>query len=360
MRLILFFLLCTLSIGAVAEPIPPHLQQWSFSDYFSYYRSVANYVTAGTASASLPINGSFSVMQDTLAVEYDAIRNLRFDANTAYAYSTASNNVTTFTGSGFTEFSAGAQYWFKNSAGAVVPSLHFGYPFYRVDVNSPPAANALISNAAAWTEGGLWGIFYFYPWAAYAYAGFRYQDGGQAGLLPLDLGVSYRFPEARVRLGIRGETTVMNDTYTNNPGLRLNTPNVVDAGSLKYFSLNPTVFEAYGEFDYIFTREWEAGAGAAQSFYGNNAAQGYTVLAMVRFRIPGARPAAAPVRGGPDFQEQEDRYNQRLFEESNPAHPPPQRPPKKGKNIDKALKDTEKTLERPPRQTNPEDGDEDQ
>ena len=51
MRLILFFVTGLITFSARAEPIPPHLGEWGFSDYFSYYNTSSNYgmgITAGT------------------------------------------------------------------------------------------------------------------------------------------------------------------------------------------------------------------------------------------------------------------------------------------------------------------------
>lgn len=348
MRLTLFFLLGLTSVAATAEPLPTHIQEWTFSDYFTYFRSNSNYINGGTSTTSLPQDGTFTTAQDTLAIDYDAFPNVRFSASLGYGYSNANNDSSAFTDSGLTEFSAGAQYWWRHPDWALVPNLKFGYPFYRIDVNNPQTSSALISNAAAWGEGGAWGIFYLRPFAIYGYLGFRYQDGGQSAVMPVDVGASYRFPLARVRIGIRGESTIINDNYTNTPLLRLNEANTVDAGSLKYFSLNPTVFEGYGEFDWIFTREWEAGAGFAQTFYGSNAAQGWTLEAMVRFRLPSSKSQTSDATSSgpqPNFEEDINKYDQTIFDQSKPdqIQTPP---PKPKKSIDKMLQDTEKTLEK--------------
>lgn len=113
MRLIQFFLLCAFVHGALAEPIPPHLGEWAFSDYFSYYRTAGNYVNSGTSSADLPNGGYFQTMNDTLSVNWDAMKEVRVDANITYGTSQAVTNGITTTGQGFSEAYAGAQYWYR-------------------------------------------------------------------------------------------------------------------------------------------------------------------------------------------------------------------------------------------------------
>jgi hypothetical protein len=132
----------------------------------------------------------------------------------------------------------------------------------------------------------------------------------------------------------------------------------VDAGSEKFYSVNPTNFEVYSEFDYIFMKSLEAGVGVAQSFYGVNSAQGFTAEFMVRFNLPGKNP---PESSGDGFHENVENYKQNLFEESKPEVTPPptqnaetpqpqdqqQKPKKKKSNsLDKMFKDTEKSLEK--------------
>ena len=133
------------------------------------------------------------------------------------------SKLTNFNNSGFTEINGGAQFWFRREGWAIAPTLQFAYPFYRINVNAPvPLNSLLLSNASARIEGGAWGMIYFYPWALYGYLGYMYQDAGMAGLMPMDVGVSYRFSTARLRAGIRGYTTVTNDQYTSTPLIRWN------------------------------------------------------------------------------------------------------------------------------------------
>ena len=81
------------------------------------------------------------------------------------------------------------------------------------------------------------------------------------------------------------------------------------------------------------------------SFYGANTSQGFTVTAMIRLRLPGdwSSGETPPVSASPSFEEKTDRYDQHLFDQSNPDEIDPT---PKGNKVDKMLKDTEKQLER--------------
>lgn len=341
--------------SAIAEPIPPHLGEFTFTDYFSYYRSTGNFLSTGTTVTGLPNGGYFQTMQDQLAVTYDSAHNGRWDANLGYGLSSAGSSTATNAGQGVTELSAGYQYWYRQPNWSVVPGIHAGYPFYRISQIS--TEGALISNASAWAEVGLWAMSYFQPGALYGYLGFRYQDGGLAGLLPFDFGASYRFPSARLRGGLRGETTIMPDTYSNSPGQRNVVTDRVDNFSERFYSVNPTVVEVYSEFEYLISREWEAGVGGAYSFYGANTSQGWTLELMVRMRLPGEKPLSEPTPepgSAWQFQENTEKYNDQVFKESSPSEPEkdlpepsPKPKPRKKKNrkkLDKLFRDTEKDL----------------
>jgi hypothetical protein len=161
---------------------------------------------------------------------------------------------------------------------------------------------------------------------------------------------------ARLRLGMRGENTANNDAYSSEPGRRSIVTDRVNNFSFKYYSVNPMVFEGYVEGDFIFTRNWEVGAGFSQSFYGVNSAQGWNALAMVRFRLPDKverqQPSEYPdYTSPPTFKETTEQYDTKIFDESNPSAPPPAkakplRPKNQKKSVDTMLKETEKSLEK--------------
>lgn len=351
MRHILFFLLSIGSVSVLAEPIPPHVGELTFTDYFNYYRSSGNFTNWGTSSSDYPRGGDFSVMSDTLSINFDASPQWRVNANLSGAMVKADNTIDPYTGkgAGLTEGGASAQYWFRRKKWAIVPTVQAAFPFYR---NSLTQFDAMIGNGTIWAEGGGWGLLYYHPVTIYGYAGYRYQDSGLSGWFTADLGASYRFDFARARVGFRGETTVTDDRDTSQPFIRNFTLANVNNSSLKYNSINPTVFDAYGEFDWLFSRQWEAGVGFSQSVYGNNAAYGWTVTGMVRFRLPtnaGVRPdpvSQPEYNEGPPISEPifapvgvpEDQVAPQP--KSNGSHG------RKKKSIDQMIKDTERQLQK--------------
>lgn len=354
MRHILFFLLSLSSFfiaTAWAEPIPPHIGEWNFTDSLSYYRTAGNYsnnypLSAPANSGDLPNNGYLSTLTDTVAVNYDAFKFLRLNANFSYNRTTISGAnqflaPVNLTASGMSDAGLGAQYWFRSKRWALVPTLTGGIPFYR---NSETQTGAMLGNGTSWIEGGTYGILYYFPVAVYGYAGYRYQDSGQAGLANLELGGSYRLSRARLRVGVRGETTVANDKETGNPFYRNQVLANVDAASLHFYSVNPTLFDVYAEGDWLFTRMWEAGLGFSQSVYGINTAVGWTVTAMIRFRLPGG-DSRHSVGSQQDYLK--PAISEPIFEpkgtEDDNIDPTPRGAHKK--SLDKMLKDTEKSLD---------------
>jgi hypothetical protein len=345
MRHILFFLLSIGSASIFAEPIPPHVGEWTFTDYASYFKSTGNFVTSNTSSTDLLNGAYFSAIDDTLTVSYDAFPSLRFSANLGYASTTAADNLTSFTGQGLSEGGLGVQYWFRDKRWAIVPTLNGEFPFYR---NTYIQTTSLLGNGTVWMEGGIWGLLYYHPVTAYAYIGYRYQDSGLAGWLTNDLGASYRLDTARIRIGVRGETTVTNDNDTINPNdifLRNNLISNVDRGSLKYYSINPTVWEGYGEFDWLFSRMFEAGLGYAQTFYGSNAAYGWTVDGFIRFRLPTKDGHRPPPENNEPPPASEPIFAPAGTEEQSSPKPRARQQSRQQKNIDQMMQETEKSLE---------------
>lgn len=359
MRHILFFLLSITSLfitAASAEPIPPHVGEFSFTDYLSFYRTAGNYssnynyplgVPANDTTGDLLGGGTMSTLTDTVSVNWDALPEIRFNANLSYDYTTSSSAPTTynplgasFNASGVSEFGYGAQYWIRDRHWALVPQISGGVPFYR---NNLSQGGALLGNGATWVEGGGYGILYFYPIALYGYLGYRYQDSGLAGLMNMELGGSYRFNRARLRVGVRGETAVSDDRDTSNPALRNALLNSRMAGSFHYYSVNPTLFDAYAEGDWLFNRMIEAGVGFSQSVYGVNSAVGWTVTGMIRIRLPSDAGRSKNLHQ--DYLK--PAIAEPIFEpkgtEGDDIDPTPRGGRKK--NIDKMLNDTEKSLD---------------
>jgi len=352
MKHILFFLLSIGSASVIAEPIPPHLGEWTFTDYASYFKSSGNFASSGTSSTDLPNNGSLTAFDDTVAVSYDAFQSMRFSANLSYANVSSSNNITSYSGSGLSDGGASAQYWIRQKRWAIVPTVIAEFPFYR---NSTTQTSSYLGNGTVYGEAGAWGFLYYHPITIYGYIGYRYQDAGQASLLMNDIGASYRFDTARLRIGVRGESTVTNDNDTGNAQNTFNRNvelGLVQSSSMKYYSMNPSVWEGYGEFDWLFTRMIEAGAGFSQTFYGNNAAYGWTVTGFFRFRLPTKENRHQPTSGGTEFGEPPP-ISEPIFapvgtEEESPAPTRKGRrsQPRQQKSIDQMMKETEKSLEK--------------
>lgn len=363
MRLTLFFLItltCVTNFTANAEPIPIHLGEWSFTDHLSYFRSGANFDNAGTNTSGLPLGGYYSLLHNQFSASYDAFKDWRFHASTGFGYAIGNNSNTTYSGFAMTEVSGGAQYWFKRRSWALVPSFQAAFPFKRVTFDTN---DSLVNEGSAWLEPGAWGVLYLRPVNVYGYLGYRHQDGGRAGLLMSEAGVSYRFPSSRIRGGMRGQTAVVNDTHTGDQEhIRNVVTSRVDAGSFKFYSVNPTLYEVYAEMDWIVTRQWEVGAGGAYTVYGAHAAHGWTALAMARFRIPSEKVRSSgrryvdPISPTYDrFEPEEENYDQMLFKEVKPDvdESAPDRPrrakplrPRNNKSIDQLMRDTEKSLEK--------------
>jgi hypothetical protein len=352
MRHILFFLLSIGSVSVLAEPIPPHLGEWDFTDSASYFKSSGNFATSGTSSTDLINNGSFTAFDDTLGVSYDAFTSMRFSVNLGYANTSSSNNFTSYSGNGMSEGGASAQYWFRDKRWALVPTVSAEFPFYR---NSTTQTSSYLGNGAVYGEGGGWGLLYYHPVTIYAYVGYRYQDSGLASLLMNDIGASYRFNVARIRVGVRGESTITNDNDTGNLQNTFNRNlqmSLVQSGSMKYYSMNPTLWEGYGEADWLFTRMIEAGLGFSQTFYGNNSAFGWTVTGFFRFRLPTKEARHESTSGGSEYGEAPP-ITEPIFapvgtEEDTPTPTRKGRraPPRQQKTIDQMMQETEKSLEK--------------
>lgn len=348
--------------GATELPAPPNNGQITAGAEAAYFKSDANYDDGGSSS-SLP--GDFTQFLYKFGGAYDFGADWRFygalDVSSVQASGATADNAN----SGLSDLHLGAQYWWREFSGIrLVPQADFTFPMAKVDESS---SDAIISDGAMTLGAGSWALWEMHAFTPFAFLGFQYRDGGRSYLLPYNLGAQYTFGQRSfwVRGELRGYRTLIDDADTDNRTFRDTYLSGVNAGSYRYYAINPSLTELAFQAGTTFFENWEVYGGAAQSLEGKNAAQGPTVFAGVIFRggadggSSPAEPAFSPGERSEDqFTEPEIKYDERLFNESDvvarpkkktpakraaPAKKPPRKTPV---SVDKMLQETEKSLER--------------
>jgi hypothetical protein len=358
-------------VSAQTLPKPPRRQRVQAMGTLDYFNSSANYSSSGGAFKDLPNGGSYKNILTRFGGSYDLDNQWHLLGSLLASKATAEDVSQTNDGFAMSELSGEAQYWLMRRPAWIVPELKFIYPLQRV---SDSTQDIITGEGAMALQAGAWVAKKIGAIRGYGYLGYKYQDEGRAGLVPWTLAVEYRPEMWFIDGGFRGfETLVESSDDRTQRELVLARTN---AGSLKYFSVNPSSKEVFGEVG-MHNRDWSAWLGLSQTFNGEEYAAGLTasVGALINLGMffPneegssgdfGSDPAederfSAPPDKSDKFDYGGEKYDEKLFKDADPVKPEDQFAPvdkptpkkkrvikrKKGPSTDKMLNDVEKKLE---------------
>lgn len=169
---------------------------------------------------------------------------------------------------------------FQSGTFRFVPSLTGTFTFQEVNRNT---TDVLTGEGTNQVELGAWGIVETGSLEPYAYGGYRYQDDGRAHLMPWKLGSQLNFNGFFMRGEVGGHLVVKDDKYKSNRIVRTNITNSVNAGSFRYYSVNPNLIEVRAEVGLPVSRELEVIGGATQTLAGEAVAYGMSFYGGVRY-----------------------------------------------------------------------------
>jgi hypothetical protein len=111
-------------------------------------------------------------------------------------------------------------------------------------------------------------------WGFASYIGYRYRDRGYSTQIPWSIGLHKDFARFFIDGGALGYTSLTDDKYTNNSFNRSLISDRVNAGSLLYNAVNPSVAFANLRVGYRISRRFFLALGVDQPFWGQNSAIG--------------------------------------------------------------------------------------
>lgn len=317
--IVLFNLLLVPWLSSAEAPNPPVENRIEGRAVYSYYFTDTNYTSEG--SSALVGNGSLTSMMGDFTAVYDWRSDWRFFAGMNYAYVETDDAIFSRSNSGLNEIYLGAQNWYEMGPFDVTPQLEFYYPLWRVDEE---ADDALIGEGAMRTRVGSW---IFWPkgfYRPYGFLGFEHRDGGRSFLLPYQVGVKFKMSNFWAQVEYRGFETIVDDSDSDNEVIREDYLQEVNAGSMHFYSVNPSASEValeggthFGDFGLF--------GGFLVRVTGVNSSEGWGAFAGISWS-PSTGSAANTRQRGEEFAPPTDNYDQTLFEDE--VKPKPKAKPK--------------------------------
>ena len=372
------------SARAHESPEAPRQGRHKLQAELSYFQTDGNFADDG-AREGLLNGGSLQGFLTDFSYAYDLAPDWRLFAGFNVAMNESSDGTFTRSNSGLDEAYVGAQKWYDVGRLEWAPEVVATLSFVETDMAS--GDEVLLGDGANRGRVGAWVLAPMKGYRPYGYLGFEYRDHGLSARLPYEGGIKVYLGDWWAQGAVRGVQSVIDDDDAGNALPRDLYLQIVDGGSFKYYSVNPSYTEVAVDAGWR-SGAWGAYAGAAMTVLGTSAADGFTVSAGVSYAFGGAakrgggEPAFErdePLPPSEEFNIKGEKYDHSLFEGDSktsvpedgyaPPEPPPAapkagkptkpvdvqvelRPVKKkrkkkpAKSLDKMLNDAEKSLER--------------
>lgn len=254
---------------------------WEFETATQFFRSEANFSSGGGSFSRLPSGNYFQQLDLSVGSRFVADKNFAFYGYLNTGNSESKSGNITRSNSALSQFLAGLEYLVYSSGTQVVLEAGVLAPLESYKANGDSVMNneGVIEVRPAITvqsdfEGSvLW----------FGKAGLTYRDQGRSYLLPWRVGGEYKLPSARVGALLSGFQSITDDKDVSNSGARLATSNNVNAGSLKWNAINPSVISTEAYYRFKISEGWVGQVQAGADLTGTSYASGFFVGAFVRY-----------------------------------------------------------------------------
>lgn len=257
------------------QPVPAfENREYGFLLHNEYFSTEANLSPGGGGYTSLGGGRSYDHFSTHLTADYRLQKDWRIavGGDVVHANSTGylEDRKTTELNTVFAE----SLYVFRFGRFLLAPQIRYLHSLVEVDLWT----NDIIAGEGTnQIEVGAWGAVKLGPLEPYVYAAYRSQNDGRAHLMPFQIGTKYYYQQMYFLAEVYGHIPISNDTYRNREFVRTTVTERVNAGSWKFYAVNPTLFEGRAELGYKISPDFTVYGGAAHTIDGKNAAYGFTL-----------------------------------------------------------------------------------
>jgi hypothetical protein len=275
------FLLFVFSTTVQAGPLGYNPGRLMFDSSLDWFQSGANYDETGVVQ-DLVSDSRLEMWSLGLRSRYDFSERVSAFVGMGAAVARAVSPTTTVTRFTPTDVHVGADYGIPISGFLLIPELKLSYPLNPVVATQ----TVPITGEGAWlAQGGGYLSVQNANLLLYGYAGYAFRGEGRSSLLPWLFHASFRVNPIVLSAEIGGYQSITNDKDAGNSASRKATQLNANAGSWRYYSVNPNLIELrlLGGFqagpDLLFQ------AGYGRTLFGQRTAMGQSFIAQVTFGL---------------------------------------------------------------------------
>ncbi len=307
---------------------------YEFEAETQYFKTDANYTDGGGSYQKLLYGQSFEIFNFYLKSSYDFSKNSSFYGSLDLANATSNGLTTARSNSSVTGAYLGYAYRPYNEAFDLVTDFNVLIPFQKTDQNTDTAIN---SEGVIEATGLLRAQKDFTTFSALGYAGVTYRQA-RSSLVPWGIGVEANYAKWAWGGKVFGYQSVTDDPDTKNKIQRTIVTDRVNASSLYFYSVNPSVVDSEAWVRFKFDNAWALTVGGGTTITGSNTAAGFHAGATIKYSWDSEpsyymKPGVSTQEDGlsserkvPKFKEEtDDGVNQKLFQKKGitPGAPAP-------------------------------------
>lgn len=236
-----------------------------------YFNTEANYNGSGDSFQKLSMGKSYEIYNAYLKTRYGLSRRSALYGNLNIANATSHGLDADRNNSSVPEARVGYAYRPYNEAFDTVLDFNVVIPFYKINENTDSALNnegVIVATALLRLQKEISSLGLF------GYVGGSFRQS-RSSLLPWGVGVELSYPGWGWGGKIFGYQSLTEDPDTNHKTQRLIVVDRVNAGSLAYYSVNPSVVDSEVFAKFRFKNTWTLAVGGGTTITGANTAAGY-------------------------------------------------------------------------------------
>lgn len=294
----------------------------------NYFNTNSNYDANG-GKVALATGGSLQTLRTEASLRYVLLGRTGLVGGVEFGNVESNNGTQVRTQSAMTSYLLGLDLSiYKSKSWALYADGLFKNSNENINVNGD---EALASDGANEIIGKITGLYTGADFRAYTSLGGNFRSDGLSTLMIYSFGADYNFSGFRVGLNFEGSSTVKDDEQTATPVVRDTLTNRVNAGSRRYYSVNPNYLEGQLVLGYSFDKNLNFSIYGGPSLVGSNSAQGISAGAKLNwgFETEAVKTSTSEVVEQtpdsitePGFKvDTEDGVNQDLFKNTAPVPP---------------------------------------
>lgn len=306
---------------------------YDFEFETQYFKTDANYTESGGSYQKLLSGQSYEIFNFYLKSSYDLSKRSSMYGNLNIANATSNGMVLSRSNSTVTGAVLGYAHRFYDEGFDLVADFYTLIPFQKIDQNTDTVINA---EGVIEATGLLRGQVDFPTFSALGYVGATFRQARSA-LLPWGAGLEANYTKWGWGGKIFGYQSISDDPDTSNRIQRTIVTDRVDASSLLFYSVNPSVIDSEVFARIKFDNVWTLAFGGGATLTGTSTAAGYHAGVSLKYswdsepsyymKNPGATTPEdnlSSEKKVPRFKEEtDDGVNQKLFQKKGTTPPAP-------------------------------------